>query len=581
MTRLTKQLEGLRSTAKQHRVTFLLLAVIGLALGLRVWGIGFGLPYDFTYDEPHEILRAFKLGAGEYHWGGGKGGLYYLLFMEYSLIYAVWWMTGRVADTQAFALQVLQDPSIFYLAGRLTVALMGTMTCLVIFFIGRLIYDWRVGLGAAFIGALAYSHGSWSHYINVDIGLTLALWASLWAYLRYEETRSLRWLLSAGALGGVAIAFKLPGAIVLLPLLLGIVSHGESWQSPYRLLKELGVVLVALIVTLAVISPETLPTFGYLHTHFSHVIGQGGVADDSSEANLATAGPTVTIFRDKNWLRYFNMLLEGHNVVMTLSALLGAGLGLLRKHRWSIILSVLSVIFLGILTAADRPGSEYYLLPMMPALWLLSSRAVVTVLEPRQSWIVAGLGCVVVLPLMALVRQDYIWTKPDTRVLAKAWIEENIPSGSKILMDGMQYRFTQSPPLNPNRATVERRISQAGKAERLSRGVSGRTLMLYAEAMDRLEGPTYTLYSTVWGAAVEDLSYYIQDCFDYIITSSYNSNRYVREIDRNRFPKSARFYEQLQNDSRFRVIYSIEPVPWKSGGPTITVYKVPHACATS
>jgi hypothetical protein len=68
---------GLQSPTQQTQVTYLLLAVLVLALGLRVWGITFGLPYDFTYDEVHEVVRVFKLSAGEYDWNGfGKGGGY-------------------------------------------------------------------------------------------------------------------------------------------------------------------------------------------------------------------------------------------------------------------------------------------------------------------------------------------------------------------------------------------------------------------------------------------------------------------------------------------------------------------------
>jgi len=67
--------EGVPSGVKQAPVTYLLIAVLGIAFWLRVWGIDFGLPYQFRHDEIHEVLRALKLGLGEYHWGFGKGGL--------------------------------------------------------------------------------------------------------------------------------------------------------------------------------------------------------------------------------------------------------------------------------------------------------------------------------------------------------------------------------------------------------------------------------------------------------------------------------------------------------------------------
>ena len=152
----------------------------------------------------------------------GKGGLYYFLFIEYGLLYVFWWITGQVSNPTDFAVHYLQDPSAFYLAGRVTVAIMGTLTCLVVYEIGKRLYDWRVGMAAAFIGATAHYHGLWSHYINVDIGMALAVWASLLAYIIYEGNHQTRWLVWTGVLGGLAYAFKLPGAIVALPLLIAI-----------------------------------------------------------------------------------------------------------------------------------------------------------------------------------------------------------------------------------------------------------------------------------------------------------------------------------------------------------------------
>ncbi len=49
----------------EDSLKWLLVAVIALALGLRLWGITFGLPYELTNDEGKEIHRALKLGAGD------------------------------------------------------------------------------------------------------------------------------------------------------------------------------------------------------------------------------------------------------------------------------------------------------------------------------------------------------------------------------------------------------------------------------------------------------------------------------------------------------------------------------------
>jgi hypothetical protein len=142
-------------------------------------------------------------------------------------------------------------------------------------------------------------------------------------------------------------------------------------------------------------------------------------------------------------------------------------------------------------------------------------------------------------------------------------------------MDGMEYRFIQSPPLNPDESTVARRVSLADEeGEELSRGISGQTLSLYADAMARVAGPKYELHSTVWGLEVEDLSHYPQACFDYVVTSSDITRRYEAPAAAEAFPESAEFYRQLPADPRYEVVYAAEPAAWKIQGPAITVYKV-------
>jgi hypothetical protein len=275
------------------------------------------------------------------------------------------------------------------------------------------------------------------------------------------------------------------------------------------------------------------------------------------------------------------MLFEEHNLALTLTGLLGIGVRAIRIQRWSIIWYVLIGSFLTIMCASNRAQSEYYLLPIMPALWLLGSQAIAALSDRRPLLMVGGLICVAALPLIAVVRQDVEWTKPDSRVVAKKWIEANIPSGAKILMDGFQYRFVSSPPLTPDKFTVRHQVAGVARESERFRGVSPRTMALYVEAMSSVDGPTYQLESTVWGLAVEDPDYYVQRCFDYIITSSSIAKRYEDDTNRQRFPKSAQFYRQLKIDPRFQKIYFVEPVPWQRPGPIITVYKVIPQCEAS
>jgi hypothetical protein len=569
-----------RSAMPRPSVGLLLLCIFCIGLGLRLWAINFGLPYDLTFDEIHEILRALKLGAGEYYWGsGGKGGLYLILFVEYGILYSIWWLTGRIGNPTDFALLYVQDPTAFYLAGRITVAIMGALTCIVIYRIGTRLSGQKAGLVAALIGATAYFHGFWSHYINVDIGMTLAIWTSILAYLNYEDTDNSRWLIAAGALAGVGMAFKIPAVVIFIPLFLAIATPLSKWSLPARPIKEIAILLLATTVTVAAIAPEILFNLGMIIGQFSNILGlnqpngtlasaPGEIPVDAAIHDFVIRGPG-----------YLTILFNKYNLILTIFAALGGVLGIWRRQRWTVILCAYIVIFLVAMSVADRPGNERYMMPIVPGLWLIASQAVLILAGKRYLVKTACIIAIVSLPLFGLIHQNYMWTQPDTRVLAKDWIEANVPEGAKILMDGMEHRFIQSPPLNPNESTIARRVGRItddNGAE--SRGVSENTLTLWARGAALIDGPKYDLHSTVWGIKVEDLSYYPAACFDYVITS-FDILRYFANPEKAAlYPKGAKFYKELPSDSRYQLVFSIESVPWKIQGPKISVYKVINSC---
>jgi hypothetical protein len=169
------------------------------------------------------------------------------------------------------------------------------------------------------------------------------------------------------------------------------------------------------------------------------------------------------------------------------------------------------------------------------------------------------------------MREDVMLAKPDTRVVAKEWIETHVSPGSKILMDGMRFRFVQGVALNADKATLARRLADLEKSELT---LSNTMLQVYRQAAERVDGPTYDLHSTVYGLEVEDLDYYVAASFDYIVVSSFNEKRYASEIAKRQHPNSARFYGGIKADPRFQAVYVVEPIMWRQVGPTITVYRV-------
>ena len=554
------------------------LAVFALALGLRLWGIGFGVPHDLTADEPHYIVQALKVGAGE---GGpllriwhtvGKGGLDYLLFIEYGVVFVVLWLTGLVHEPRDFALLYLRDPTVFYLVGRITVAVLGALTVLATYGFARRLYGARVGLAAAFIGAVAYYHVAESHIINVHVPMACALAGSLVAFLRFEQGGTRRSLLLAGALCGAAIALAYTAGLALLMMLTALITRPARRRFIDHM-RDMALLVAPAIVMIALMSPDLLLGIGLLLGNFGLF---GGANPGREETSVRSFIDSVTILRSGDWTGFLALLLKPNNVLVAVAAVGGMGIGLWRRERWTTILAAASVLFLTIVSVSNRGVNEAYLFPIAPVLWTLAGRGLAAVASSGRVPLAVATLAVSGFPLYEIVRDDTMIAQPDTREIAKAWFESHVPSGAKVLMDGMRFRYVQGIPLQPDRNTVARRLDNLESSELM---LSPQMLSLYREAAETVQGPTYDLHSTVYGLEVEDIDHYVRERFNFIVISSFNAKRFDSEAERQRYPRSARFYDEVRRDPRLHVVFSIEPALWKRSGPTLTVYAVQDTTA--
>jgi len=92
-----------------------------------------------------------------------------------------------------------------------------------------------------------------------------------------------------------------------------------------------------------------------------------------------------------------------------------------------------SALFLGLMIAGG--GYPRWVVPLIPFLSLLAGFVLSQVVT---SYLVLGLlVLMMVFPnLVRIVKFDYLLTLPDTRTLAKSWVEENIPAGTSIVIEG-------------------------------------------------------------------------------------------------------------------------------------------------
>src|SRR5215207_7696919 len=148
---------------RPDRTTLALAGVLLGALGLRLWGIRTGLPFSYNADEERHFVplavRFFAEGLNPGYFLNPPG------FTE--LLYVVYgaWFGGGDAVLRA----VERDPGELLLIGRVTVAALGVVAVWLLHLAGARLFDRRVGLLAAALGACAFLPVFYGHLALNDV----------------------------------------------------------------------------------------------------------------------------------------------------------------------------------------------------------------------------------------------------------------------------------------------------------------------------------------------------------------------------------------------------------------------------
>jgi 4-amino-4-deoxy-L-arabinose transferase-like glycosyltransferase len=141
---------ALRSTTPTWLAPILLSLIVALALGLRLWGLGWSLPWPTHPDErtPVDQARAM-LASGDLGPEDFKNPslFIYMIAVELTITRALGSLAGPLA---------CDVPGSTHLLARLTSALMGSASVVVLYAIGDTLFGRRVGLLAALFLAVSF-----------------------------------------------------------------------------------------------------------------------------------------------------------------------------------------------------------------------------------------------------------------------------------------------------------------------------------------------------------------------------------------------------------------------------------------
>ncbi len=580
MSTVTQGYKCTKSTYQRGKLQILLILL--LAFSIRIFGIGYDLPSSLSLFINENIaidhtLYLFIIKNPNLGWFPYPTLYYYILFFAYWIYLMFGLIFNIFGSTNDLINQYLTNPTNFYLIGRATNVIFGTMTVWVTYRIGERLYSRKIGILGAFFLALTPMHVIHSQTVKTDIPMVFLLFLSFYFCVLIIKSGRLSHYIYAGIIGGLAMSTKYTAAVIIIPLFIAHILNGLNQGSdPNGIEKGLR---LRDVINKKIVIGQLLILIGFIigtpyaildaATFLSHI---GGMYGQTKVGLIEThASPWIKI-----WNGYIR---SGMTLPLTILSICGVIYGLFRHKKEDILLITFALAYY-IPMAQSNLQRPYYWLPLIPVFVLLGARLLTDIIrrihflnryENLAIWMIAI--CFISLGTYRLIYHNYVSTQKTTRILAKKWIEENIPKGTKIVLE------TYGPSLNPNRKSLEdeykRRIGPRGRtviywAQQYATESPDDSIEYITRFYDRrisLPEPeiSYYLFRTTM-AGYYPMDYYKKNGFEYCVIAE-RSYANVKED----FNNVIEFYQLLEKTCKF--IKEFRP-SFRKGGLVIKIYKM-------
>jgi len=322
----------------------------------------------------------------------------------------------------------LNHETTFYMIARMVSWLAGMATLLLLYRMGVRIFNVRIALSATFLLVCYQQHVEQCHYGTLESLFTLL--CLLAVYYSYRAYSTLLWkdILLAGLFVGLATAEKYNAFILGATLIIAFIvsgMHAERIARLKRLLASLGVAVGTFFLVNFYLFIDPGIVIALFQRNFRSVVAREGPAfyfwDGAYEYLLA--------------LSDFGLKFAFYLAVP------GALLFLVRRPREGCILLSFPLFFF-LLMSSFYLRVPYYLLPMIPVLLLFSAYAlqqIGSLVRPKRFQLHAFcfLTALAAFPMFIEASQFVnVLGQPDTRQNATKWIKQQIPKGSRVVVEG-------------------------------------------------------------------------------------------------------------------------------------------------
>ncbi|HTK83112.1 MAG TPA: glycosyltransferase family 39 protein [Bacteroidota bacterium] len=419
------------------REKILLLLILLAAAFLRFWNIGWGLPDILEEATPVVKANAMWNWAGhgvdlDPHFFNYPALTFYIMFIVQGIQYCVGHLLGFFPDMHSFGATL----SNAMIPARIVIGLFDIATIVLAYRFAKEFTTETTALICAALIALNPLHILQSQYITVDTPLTFFILLALYCIYRTYRRSSTKHYVIAGMCIGLATATKYTGAFLLLVLLILHLLRSNTVSKAIESLIEKRLILsvAATVVVFFLLNPYIVLNYDRFKRDFSfeqYHVAEGHLGIDTSQS-------TVDYY-------LFDALPSNLGLILAAFIPLVVIYWIVKKEKDHLLLLLFPVIYFIIISTWEM-RVERYLLPIIPLLLLVCAIGIKTIwdrmLPTMQSAGVKklrpGIACVIGLAFIAQpVATVYDFQRsiviPDTRTVAKQWIEQNVEPGSFIV----------------------------------------------------------------------------------------------------------------------------------------------------
>ena len=408
-----------------------LWSILAVAIALRVWGLGFGLPNTAARPDESRIVGTGARFVTQRTLSPNFFSYPTLFIYVVGGLYAAGCAASAAArafpSVAACAATWPQDWAPLFMTARAVSALAGAAGVGVMVFLGRRLHR-SAGLYSALLLAVAFLHVRDSHFAVTDAAMTSMALLALLLLVRAHERPSTGRFLLAGVCAGLAASTKYNAALVVAA---AIVSQILAW-----------------------LNAADAPRVRYTRLLYYGGAAVAGFLAGTPYALIDRAGfLRDTIFESGHLVRGHFVLLDvgwRYHAMVTLPAAVGwplfiAGVGgviwtLVTRTRIAILIFAFPIIYY-IVAGRGYTVFSRYMVPVVPFLCLGAGSliAVATSAVARRSRTIAPFVAAALLvacaapTFMKAVQLDRLLARTDSRVLAADWLEQHAASGASIL----------------------------------------------------------------------------------------------------------------------------------------------------